>query len=239
HSLLWVLSMQSAAAAERHHGDVAQSDYWLKRARRTFDATKRVFWDEGRGLFADDTGHTKWSEHAQSLAVVSGLMSSDDECRVFDGLISAPDLSRATVYFSHYLFSAYFRHGRGDLFLKKLDLWRDYVALGLKTPLESPGAKARSDCHAWGAHPIYHALTGLAGIRPDSPDYGTVLVAPNPGGLSFIQAKAPHPKGIVSADLTFVDGGVSGIVTLPDGVTGSFRWKGVDRALYPGSNNID
>ena len=70
------------------------------------------------------------------------------------------------MYFSHYLFEAYFRHGRGDLFLKKLDLWRGFVRDGLKTPLEAPGVRGRSDCHAWGSHPLYHLLTGVAGIRP-------------------------------------------------------------------------
>ena len=239
HSLFWVLAMQSAAATERRCGDEAQAEYWLARARRTFDAVHRRFWDEGRGLFADDLAHGKWSEHAQALAIVTGLMSAGEEKRAFEGLISSPELARTTVYFSHYLFEAYFRHGRGDLFLKKLDLWRDYVRLGLKTPLESPGANARSDCHAWGAHPIYHALSGLAGIRPAALDYSKVVVAPCPGGLSFIRAHAPHPQGEVVIDLRFDGTGVSGTVTLPHDVDGIFKWGGVERPLAPEGNKIE
>ena len=239
HSLFWVLAMQSAAATERRCGDDAQADYWLARARRTFDAVRRRFWDDGRGLFADDIAHGKWSEHAQSLAIVTGLMKESDEERVFSGLISSPDLARATVYFSHYLFEAYFRHGRGDLFLKKLDLWRDYVRLGLRTPLESPGANARSDCHAWGAHPIYHALTGLAGVRPADLDYSKVEVAPCPGGLSFVRAHAPHPKGNVTVDLRFEGTDVSGTVSLPHDVGGIFKWGGIERPLASGKNKIE
>lgn len=239
HSLLWVLAMQSAEKAERHLGDGLQADYWRSRAKRTFDSVRAVFWNEARGLFADDEAHLKWSEHAQALAILTGLLEPADERRVFDGLLTAEDLARTTVYFSHYLFSAYFRHGRGDLFLKKLDLWRDYVAQGLKTPLESPGAKARSDCHAWGAHPIYHALTGLAGIRPGASGYETVLVEPCPGGLSFIKATSPHPKGSVSVDLRFSGGDVAGSVTLPAGVRGVFRWKGEVRPLREGVNTIE
>jgi len=238
HSLFWVLSMQSAAAVERRCGDEAQADYWLGRARRTFNAVRKRFWDEGRGLFADDLAHGRWSEHAQALAMVTGLMRVEEEKRAFEGLISAQDLARATVYFSHYLFEAYFRQNRGDLFLKRLDLWRDYVRLGLKTPLESPGANARSDCHAWGAHPIYHALTGLAGIRPASLDYAKIEVAPSPGGLSFIRAEAPHPQGKVTVDLLFEGSGVTGTVTLPRGVGGVFKWGGEERPLAPGGNKI-
>ena len=239
HSLFWVLAMQSAAATEQRCGDNAQAEYWLARARRTFDAVHRRFWDDGRGLFADDLAHGKWSEHAQALAIVTGLMRADEEERAFEGLISSPELARTTVYFSHYLFEAYFRHGRGDLFLKKLALWRDYVRLGLKTPLESPGANARSDCHAWGAHPIYHALAGLAGIRPAALDYVKIEIAPCPGGLSFIKANAPHPKGPVAVDLHFEGAGAVGAVTLPEGVEGVFRWKDVEQSLAPGENRIE
>ena len=239
HSLFWVLAMQSAAAAERRCGDDAQADYWLVRAQRTFDAVRKRFWDEGRGLFADDLAHSKWSEHAQALAMITGLMREDEEKRAFEGLISSPGLARATVYFSHYLFEAYFRHGRGDLFLNKLDLWREYVRLGLKTPLESPGANARSDCHAWGAHPIYHALSGLAGIRPAALDYSKVVVAPCPGGLSFIRAHAPHPQGEIVVDLLFDGTDVSGTVTLPHGVGGIFKWGGREKPLASGENRID
>ena len=236
HSLFWVLALQSAAATERRCGEDAQADYWLGRARRTFDAVRKRFWDEGRGLFADDLAHSKWSEHAQVLAMVSGLMRGDEEKRAFEGLISSQDLARATVYFSHYLFEAYFRHGRGDLFLKKLDLWREYVRMGLKTPLESPGANARSDCHAWGAHPIYHALSGLAGIRPAAPGYSKVEIAPCPGGLSFIRARAPHPQGAVAVSLRFDGSDVAGTVTLPEDVEGVFRWNGTERPLASGDN---
>ena len=100
-----------------------------------------------------------------------------------------------------------------------------------KTPLESPGANARSDCHAWGAHPIYHALAGLAGIRPAAPGYSKVEVAPSPGGLSFVRARAPHPKGCVAVDLRFGGADASGTVTLPDGVEGVFRWNGTERQI--------
>ena len=237
-NLFWVLAMQSAAMAERTNGDEAQARYWETHARRTFDAVKAGFWDEVRGLFADDLDHEHWSEHAQILAMLSGLMERDDEDRAFATLVSAPDLARATVYFSHYLFCAYFRHGRGDLFLKKLDLWRDYVRLGLKTPLESPG-NARSDCHAWGSHPIYHALTGLAGIRSGGVGFKSVEVRPSPGPLSFVRAKVPHPNGgDVSVDLRFEDGKAVGTVSLPEGLPGTFVWKGEARSLSPGVNRI-
>lgn len=85
-------------------------------------------------------------------------------------------------------------------------------------------AIARSDCHAWGSHPAYHLLTGVAGIRPDAAGFARVRVAPQPGGLRRIEAGVPSPRGLVRADLRFDGGRVAGTVTLPEGLPGVFAW---------------
>ena len=138
----------------------------------------------------------------------------------------------------------YVKYGHTDRFLKRLDLWRDYVRTGLRTPLEAPeGGKngqreARSDCHAWGSHPIFWLQSGTAGVRPAAPFFGKVRVAPQPGALKTVKAKVPHPKGFVEVDLRFADGAASGTVTLPDGVDGEFTFGGRTLALVPGENRV-
>ena len=109
---------------------------------------------------------------------------------------------------------------------------------GLKTPLEAPGVRARSDCHAWGSHPLYHLITGVAGVRPAADGYAKVLVAPQPGGLKSIKAAAPTPKGNVYVELRFNDGRAIGTVVLPPGLTGEFEWKGVRTPLKSGMNEF-
>ena len=131
------------------------------------------------------------------------------------GGCAGADLARTTVYFSHYLFDVYVKYGHADRFLKRLDLWRGYVKTGLKTPLEAPGVRARSDCHAWGSHPIYHLLTGVAGIKPAANGFASVRIAPQPGGLGRISARVPTPRGMVSVALRFEGDVPSGTVTLP------------------------
>ena len=162
---------------------------------------------------------------------------------MFGGLVSDSGLARCTVYFSYYLFDRYFKFGRGDLFLKRLDLWRKYVRQNLKTPLESPDSgererEARSDCHAWGAHPLVFMQRGLAGVTSSAPFFERVRVAPCPGKLRFIRSRTPHPKGFVETDLAFDGGGVSGSVSLPMGVTGEFAWKEHVKELQSGINTI-
>ena len=212
--------------------------YWRSKAERTAEAVVRRFWCGKRRLIADTAAKDRFSEHAQCLALLADVLAGDKAEAAFAGLLSEKDLARTTVYFSHYLFAAYLKFGRADVFLKRLDLWRDYANAGLKTPLEAPGRRARSDCHAWGAHPLYHLVTGVAGIRPDADGYAKVLVAPQPGGLGYVKAVAPTPKGMVGVDLSFDGGFASGRVSLPSGMEGTFVWDGVRIMLASGVNTI-
>ena len=241
-NLLWSLAMRSAAQTERALGNGLQARYWEEKRARLDAKIVETFWSEARGLLADTPAKTNFSEHAQCLALVGDVLP-DGKARVcFDRLISEPDLCRTTVYFNFYLFDAYFKFGRGDLFLKRLDLWREYVKKGLTTTQEAPDSgkngqiESRSDCHAWGAHPIWFMQTGLAGIQSAAPSFAKVLVAPCPGGLSEIWAKHPHPQGFVEVDLKFADGKASGTVKTP--VAGTFRYGDQRIELVPGENEI-
>ena len=243
-NLYWAMTLEGVASVERAMGNAAMADMRIAQAARVFDAAERLFWDEGRGLYADTVKHDTFSEHAQCLALACGRIAPDRARRVFKGLVSAPDLARCSVYFSYYLFDTYFRFGRPDLFLKRLDLWRTYVSKDLKTPLEAPDIEtknrkdARSDCHAWGAHPLVFMQRGLAGIDSAAPFYGRVRIAPQPGGLRFIKARAPHPNGFIEEDLRFDGGAAVGSVTLPEAVEGEFVWKGRITPLRSGVNVI-
>ncbi len=238
-NLLAVYALGSAARAEDVAGDPQMAAYWRGKKKALAEATLRKFWCERRGLVADTSGQDRFSEHSQCLALLSDILPQDKESRVLKGLLEDADLARTTVYFSHYLFDVLMKYGRSDLFLKRLDLWRGYVKTGLKTPLESPGERARSDCHAWGSHPIYHLLTGVAGITPAADGFAAVRVAPQPAGLKWIKAAMPTPRGMVSIDLRFEGGKASGTVVIPEGLPATFAWKGAEHPLKPGANDID
>lgn len=238
-NLLYVYALKSVARAEDSLGDGAMAAYWRARADRTARALVAKFWCEEKGMIADTAAKNVFSEHAQCLALLTGVLSKEMEKRAFQGLLESKNLARTTVYFSHYLFETYLKYGRADLFLKRLDLWRGYLAEGLKTPVEAPGVRARSDCHAWGAHPLYHLQTGIAGIKPAANGFSAVSIAPQSGGLKWVSAASPTPKGEVVVDLRFEGTGVSGSVTLPSDLPGTFEWKGERRTLTSGVNFID
>ena len=242
-NLFWSLAMQSAALTERALGNELQAQYWdAKRAKLNAKIIER-FWSAERGILADTPALKDFSEHAQCLALLGDVLPEDKARTCFGHLVGDADLKRTTVYFSYYLFECYFKFGRGDLFLKRLDLWRTYVAKGLTTTQEAPDSgkngqnESRSDCHAWGAHPLWFMQAGLAGIRSAAPFFEKVRVAPCPGSLTSLTAKHPHPQGFVEVDLKFADGKASGTVKTP--VAGEFVFGGQRIALAPGENRID
>jgi len=64
-------------------------------------------------LFSDDRAKAHFSEHAQCLAILSGLLEDEQCAQVGEGLLNSTELARTTIYFTHYLFEAYRVLGRG------------------------------------------------------------------------------------------------------------------------------
>jgi hypothetical protein len=108
---------------------------------------------------------------------------------------------------------------------------------GLTTFAENPDP-TRSDCHAWSASPDYDFLATVAGIRPSSPGFKTVDIEPAPGKLTFIKGQMPHPYGMIIFDLKRNGTGITGEITLPEGLKGMFRWNGKTVELK-GKTDID
>ena len=110
--------------------------------------------------------------------------------------------------------------------------------MNMNCPLESL-VFPRSDCHGFGAHPLFHFHSGVAGVTPAAPFFARVRIAPCPGRLGRIRAKTPHPKGFVETDLEFDGSAVRGSVRLPAGVTGVFVWRDEERPLKEGLSEIN
>lgn len=218
---LFIVALTRAADLETLIGEDLLAARNRQRAAE-WAARMEAFWDDHRGLYADDLAKQRFSEHAQCLAILSGLLDDTRRARVAKGLLADPDLSRTTIYFTHYLFEAYRALGRIDRLFDRLQLWYGQVAYGAKTPIEKP-EPSRSDCHAWGSHPLYHYFASILGIRPASAGFRTVEIAPQPGLLTHASGVLPHPRGAITVELHAQGSTLSGSVTLPDGITGVLR----------------
>lgn len=214
---------------------------WQRCAGRIAMPAWELFWDEERGLLADDLAHTRFSEHTQCMALLSGFLdyaaSAEDRDRMVNGLLTDPNIERTTISFTHYLFETYWLLGRMDKLFERLGLWFELEKLGFKTTLEMP-EPSRSDCHGWGAHPLYHCFASILGIRPASPGFETVRIEPQLGPLTSAKGTLVHPKGEIEADFRVENGALRGSVSLPEGVTGTLRHERVTVELVAGRQEI-
>jgi alpha-L-rhamnosidase len=148
-----------------------------------------------------------------------------------------PAMTSATYYFRFYLARALDHVGMGNEYLRLLGPWREMVSQGLTTWAEQP-EPTRSDSHAWSAHPNYDFLTIVAGIRPGTPGFATVTVAPHLGSLKHVVAAVPSPKGMVEAEYTVDHSQVKAVITLPAGISGELLWNGKSLKLHEGKQEL-
>ncbi len=238
-----ILSLQYAYALD-HAADLASAFDRTDDAahyRQLSDSVKtgvmQSTWTAEQGLLSDTPAQQSFSQHANIFGVLTDLFSEKRETAVMKRVLADTSLTSATYYFQFYLHRAMAEAGLGGRYIEALDPWRTMLDRGLTTFAEEPDP-TRSDSHAWSAHPNYNLLAITAGIRPSSPGFETVHIAPVLGPLDQIEASMPHPEGMIALDLERKDGSLQGTVTLPKGVSGTFMNKNTTVELDGGTRTI-
>jgi alpha-L-rhamnosidase len=211
-------------------------------AGRLRETARSLYWDAVKGLFADTPAHANYSQHSNVLAVLAGVSSGDEARRLILRILPDSTLTQCSYYFRHYLHSAVNLVGEGDRYLDLLGEWESMLSRGLTTfaeRYERPGDPSRSDCHAWSASPNFEIFRTVLGIDSTAPGFSRVSVRPFPGRLERVAGSIPHPKGEIAVKLEQAGNRLRVEVTLPDGVTGEFSWRGRQHALAGGRNAFE
>ena len=247
-TLQFVAALRDAADLEDAVGDPARAGSYRENARRTAAAVYRLSWDDKRQLLADTPARRDFSQHANILGVMLDVIPAEKQRQVMETILAdelagkpaypaSQNLTAASYYFRFYLARAIDHAGMGDLYLKLLSPWKDMLHLGLTTWAETP-EPTRSDAHAWSAHPNYDLLTIVAGIRPDSPGFKRVRIAPHLAGLTTLDASMPHGEGTIDVSYRRTQEGIDANFTLPAGLSGVLEWKGREFPLHPGLQTV-
>ncbi len=223
-----------AGELEEQLGEPELAQRWRRRSQELARAALARFWDDDRGLLAEDEARQVFSEHSQALALLGGQLPPPIQERVAQGLLQGEGLLRPTYYFTHYLFEAYRLLGWGDALRDRLGDWRAMLDRGLRTTIEKQ-EPTRSDCHAWASHPIFHYFATILGIRPGSPGFRTVEIRPLLGSLEWAHGRLAHPQGEIQVAFQVRDGRLQGEITLPPGVTGRLHVEG---RAYPLAGHV-
>ena len=226
---------------EARTDETAFRELYRSLSERVSTSLLRHFWTEDRSMLADDLSREHFSVHAQCLALLSGVLPPEKEYACLEALLNVKPGTAAfpTVYFSHYFFETLYRFHRADRIPDFLGIWRKMREEGgAVTTWESP-EPSRSDCHAWGAHPLYHFYSSVAGIRSTAPGFRKVLITPQMGKMKQICGALTHPDGEIKFDFRNDDGAFHARIVLPENCEGIFRLASYGRLLHPGENELN
>jgi alpha-L-rhamnosidase len=238
-NLLLVYALQRSAELEAALGQPAEATRQRALVERIQATVRAKTWNSARGLFADAPGATTFSQQANTLAILTDTVPAAEQRALMERILSDKSLTQASYYFGFYVREALRRAGLGERYIEQLAPWQEMLKLGLTTTPENP-EPTRSDSHAWSAHPNYGLLATVLGVRPLTPGFRSVLIAPNPGPLGAASGSVPHPLGNIEVHLTRQ--GAAGLklrATLPAGLDGVAEWQGRRVSLKAGTQEID
>jgi len=233
--LMW--AYQQAAEMESHMGMPAYAVLYREKAAQLKQTIQAKYWVPSRMLYADTKDKNKFSQHTNSLAILTGMVKSADLPVVSKNILTDTALTQCTLYFKYYMHQALAKAGLGNDYINWLGVWRDNIKMGLTTWAETPGlTDNRSDCHAWGASPNIEFYRMVLGIDSYAPGFSKVKIEPHLGTLTNVSGEIPHPNGKIAVAYT-LDGNKWKIkISLPQNTPGIFIWEQKVYPLKPGEN---
>jgi alpha-L-rhamnosidase len=233
--LLW--AYQWAAEMEARIGLHDYAVIYAQKAAQLKATIRRKYWDPVKKLYADTKEKTGFSQHVNSLAILTGMVSDADMAAVANALLNDKNLTQCTIYFKYYLNQALVKAGLGDHYMDWLDIYRENMAMGLTTWAEvSDVNTTRSDCHAWGSSPNIEFFRTVLGIDSYAPGFSQIKIEPHLGSITHVSGEIPHPNGKVAVAYALEKDKWNIKISLPSHTSGKFIWKNKTYLLKAGEN---
>ncbi len=235
-----LLALQMMTELENYRGNTFMAEEYSKQAEQLKQSIQQAYWDDTKGLYAQTSEKQLFSQHANSLAILTGMVTGEQAKQVAEKMLNDPSLSQCSVYYKFYLHEALVKAGLGDDYLKWLDIWRENISQGLTTWGETSDVDGtRSDCHAWGASPNIEFFRTLLGIDSAAPQFAKVKIEPHLGDLTKIGGSMPHPQGDIKVSYQKSGNTLKAEIELPSHVSGILIWAEKSYELRGGKNSIN
>ncbi|HUQ67319.1 MAG TPA: family 78 glycoside hydrolase catalytic domain [Flavitalea sp.] len=235
-----LLAYQAAAEIEQRSGIKEYAALYKKYASQLKKTIRKKYWVATKGLYADRIEKDLYSQHANALAILTGILSGNEATSVAKKILSDTSLAPASIYFKYYLHSALIKAGLGNNYIKWLDAWRENLKMGLTTWAEDPDIdKTRSDCHAWGSSPNIELLRTVLGIDSDAPGFNKIRITPHLGALNNAKGAMPHPKGTIAVEYEKKNKKWFVNIEIPAQTSGALVWAGKSHQLKAGKNKFN
>ena len=235
-----LLALQMMSELENYQGNTFMANKYDQTAAKLKEGIQHAYWDAGKGLYAQTIEKKLFSQHANSLAILTGMVSGEQAKQVAKKMLTDTTLSQCSVYYKFYLHEALVKAGLGNDYLKWLDIWHENIAQGLTTWAETSDVDGtRSDCHAWGASPNIEFFRTLLGIDSAAPAFAKVKIEPRLGDIKQIGGNMPHPQGDIKVSYKKNGNALKAEIELPAHVTGTLVWADKIYNLHDGMNVIE
>jgi alpha-L-rhamnosidase len=234
-----LMAYEAAYDLEKNIGMNAYANLYAVQMEQLKKIIQQKYWDNDKKVFCDTKEKKYYSQHANALAILIGVINGNEAHDLAKKLMQDSSMAKASVYFRFYLYQALTKAGFGDDYLNWLGIWKQNLAMGLTTWAEIDDInRARSDCHAWGSSPNIELYRIVLGINTDAPGFSKVKIEPHLGALTNASGTVPHPQGNIKAFYVLQNNKWNVDIILPQTTTGRFIWKGKEYTLKSGENKF-
>lgn len=192
-TLLYIYGLQHAGSLADFLGRGEEAKLYRERAKKAQESVRKYCMGEN-GMLQDGPGIEEYSQHCQVFALLTDTVDMEAGKRNLLKTIEEPGYTQCTVAMRFYLFRALEKAGLYAYTDRYWDTWRNMVKMHCTTCVESE-AYARSECHGWGALILYELPSITLGVRPASPGYKKVRIAPVTGYLTNASGIVKTPVG--------------------------------------------
>jgi alpha-L-rhamnosidase len=232
-----MMAYQMEAEMETRIGMPAFANIYRAKATQLKQTIQKKYWDVVKKLYADTEDKDLFSQHANSLAILGGMVGGADKTAFSKKILADTTLTQCTIYFKYYMHQALVKGGLGNDYMTWLDIWRKNIKTGLTTWAEiSDLPYSRSDCHAWGASPNIEFFRTILGIDSYAPGFSKIKIEPHLGSLKNASGEIPHPNGKVAVEYSLDNTMWKIKIALPQKTSGIFVWKEKTYLLKAGEN---
>ncbi|MBR1758154.1 MAG: hypothetical protein IJ744_05420 [Lachnospiraceae bacterium] len=219
-SLLYLYGLQHASELAAFVGRAGLAEEYRERAGllRTAIQKNCLGSYKGQPMIQDGPGVDEYSVHTQVFAILTGTVTPEEGKAMLQATVGNAELPQASVAFAFYLFRALEKCSWYEKTDELWNLWRQMLRDQMTTCVEND-TDARSDCHAWASLMCYELPAVILGVRPTSPGFATVSLAPQMGALTQACAEVITPKGMIQVEWKKeADGNCQLHYTLPEGI---------------------
>ena len=228
-NLMYAYALSCAGSLFAAMGRDSLAGEYNSRRTTILKAIQELCWDAEKGMYREGPECCQFTQHAQSWAVLNGLVEGEAARAVLTNAIEDKACLKCSFSTAYEWFRALEKAEMYGAMRDCLNDWISLLELDCTTCPETPRG-SRSECHAWSALPMYEMVRTMAGVVPEGIGWEHVRIQPNTMDLEDLQGKAATPKGDIFFRYEKADGVWHYSVELPEGMEATF--------VYPDGSQV-